>query len=632
MLGRDPGPDFSSAPYLHHNPDIPEKGLEALTHYESRGRKGNRRHFASDAARPGEDPAIIASVIDRRRLKLDPQQARDEVLAILAERPQGPIRRKLDRFDADISAALCRRADVAAPRRRSSKPSTHDNVAVVLRGLAGDRPRPGQLSLMWNISHPDQIGYDEYAAYHGIFVASSSWAALLSQILGRPVETMLQCTDRSRFGFDPRPPAPAGPGVFVGNSRKTYRDIVRWSVEPGLPVDIHGQHWEDYIPAAMIRSQNVPNTRLSGLYATAAFVLNDHWPSMRDFGFVSNRVFDVLGCGGRLVSDELPSIRGLFGDAVLMVRDQQDFNARVSGGLPALPPAERRAAAQKVLRHHSFDARARQLVDWVRAYLSTETPVASGAAQAMVAAGRLRIGMIAARTNGHPDAAAFVRLFGPLTTDAANARIELLSLDTDTPRLAGLDGVIVQDGALSADAALALTARLAKRNLPLFLDIPAGTTGDDATRGLLADAAHQVWAATPQAVPGIAARIVPDGIDPRYWRNYRKPRLPHYRKGKLRSRIFWKTGCAISTARHRIRTRQSCMACRIGCKRRSASWKAGPVRAKTPPIAPRWTASGQSLTGRKRCSAGWSAMAVTCGARCRRLATFAPTPGKAPQS
>lgn len=818
MLGRDPGPDFSSALYLRHNPDIAAKGIEALTHYESRGRKGNRRHFASDAAHPGEDPAIIASLIDRRRLKLDPQQARDEVLHILAERPRGPIRRRLDRFDAgkarrfvdalmslrpeelaarkirasvimptynradtlaaavrsvleqshhelelllvddgstddtakvlqgfagdprlrvfnnphlgvsaarntaleqatgdivfyldsdnvwtpdfvrlmimalEISGAACasgairmedaagillgyrgecfdrdeclqgnyvdmivfchrrelvgrygafdpmlkRTVDwdmilrftrsetmiycpiigcrylhddgdtsrisvtqpfifrdlvqekhqgdhastpeaiaalklcfairIAAPLAEreawgdyhfaqslqealerlghqariefrgewNNKPLIHDSVAVVLRGLAGDRPRPGQLSLMWNISHPDQIGYDEYAAYHGIFVASSSWAALLSQILGRPVETMLQCTDRTRFGFAPRPPAPSGPGVFVGNSRKTYRDILRWSVEAGLPVAVHGQHWEDYIPTAMIRSQNVPNNRLSGLYATAAFVLNDHWPSMRDFGFVSNRVFDVLGCGGRLVSDELPAIRGLFGDAVLMVRDQQDFNARFAGCPPALPPSERRAAAQKVLRHHTFDARARQLVDWVRGYLATERQGTNTPAHAAPITPRLRIGVIVAQEGGHPSAPAFVRLFGPLTTDAANTRIELLPLDAHAPRLADLDGVIVQDGAVSAEQARALIAHLAERNLPLFLDIPAKPTGGDATRRLLADAAHQVWTATADAAPGIAARIVPDSLDPRYWRNYRKSRLPHYRKGKLR--------------------------------------------------------------------------------------------------
>lgn len=818
LLGRDPGPDFSSALYLHHNPDIAEKGHEALTHYENRGRKGNRRHFSSDAARPGEDPAVIASQIDRRRLKLAPAQARAEVLRILAERPQGPVRRRLDHFDADkvrrfvdglmslraeeldarkirasvimptynradtiaaavrsvleqshhelelllvddgstddtmrvldcfagdprlrvfhnphlgVSAArntglehatgdivfyldsdnvwtpdfvrlmvlamqvsgaacasgairmedaqgvllgyrgepfdraqclqgnyvdmnvfchrrelvarhggfdpllkrtvdwdmilrythtetmifcpiigchylhddgdasrisvtqpfifrnlvqhkhqgghastaeaiatmkLCFAIRIAAPLAEREawgdyhfaqslqqalerlghdariefrgewdrKSSTHDNVAVVLRGLAGDRPRPGQLSLIWNISHPDQISHDEYDAYHGIFVASSSWAALLSQILGRPVETLLQCTDSSRFGFHQRPPAPNGPGLFVGNSRKTYRDILRWSVEAGLPVDVHGQDWEDYIPATMIRSQNVANTRLSALYASAAFVLNDHWASMRDFGFVSNRVFDVLGCGGRLVSDDLASIRGLFGDAVLTVRDQQDFAARVADGLPALPAPERRAAAQKILRHHTFDVRARQLVEWVQGYLSTDTRAPTGPAPAMVAENRLRIGLVVAKDGGQPSAPAFVRLLGPLTTDTANNRIDLRVLEADNPLLNGLDGVIVQDGALTQDAAQTLVARLAERGLPLFLDIPAQPGADDQARQVLAGAAQRIWSASSLIPGGLASEIIPDRIDPRYWRNYRKPRPPHFRKGKLR--------------------------------------------------------------------------------------------------
>ncbi len=44
-------------------------------------------------------------------------------------------------------------------------PVNHDDIAIVLRGLTEYIPRPGQLNLMWNISHPDQISYDEYKAY-----------------------------------------------------------------------------------------------------------------------------------------------------------------------------------------------------------------------------------------------------------------------------------------------------------------------------------------------------------------------------------------------------------------------------------------------------------------------------------
>lgn len=43
-------------------------------------------------------------------------------------------------------------------------------------------------------------------------------------------------------------------------------------------------------------------------YRSAVWALNDHWSDMRDRGFVSNRVFDVLASGGRLLTDEVEGL------------------------------------------------------------------------------------------------------------------------------------------------------------------------------------------------------------------------------------------------------------------------------------------------------------------------------------
>ena len=45
-------------------------------------------------------------------------------------------------------------------------------------------------------------------------------------------------------------------------------------------------------------------------------MLNDHWDTMRAWGFVSNRIFDVLACGTPVISDHLPEIEELFDGAV----------------------------------------------------------------------------------------------------------------------------------------------------------------------------------------------------------------------------------------------------------------------------------------------------------------------------
>lgn len=420
-----------------------------------------------------------------------------------------------------------------------------DHVAIVLRGLAKYTPAPGQLSLMWNISHPDLISFEEYDSFDGIFVASSSWAALLTQVLGRPVETLLQCTDRNRFAYEPKPPPQTGEGVFVGNSHKICRDIVRWSVEEGLPLAVHGQHWEGFIPDAMIRSQNIPNRQLAGTYAGAPFVLNDHWTSMRDFGLVSNRVFDVLGCGGRLVSDDMPAIRALFGEAVTTVRNKAEFREKMAEGIRPLPPTQRRAAAQKVFREHTFDARARSIVTWVRNYLSgAET---SRVVQEKPAVTLTRVGLLLQRGRAWPTSSAFIRLIAPLTTDEASHKVSIVQLESvDDPRLDEMDACIVQRVAVpDMESAHRLLDRLRQRGTPLFIDSDdafnshADYAAQDKALRHLMSAAEEVWLSTPTLEAcyrdiSRPKRVIRNEIEPRFWRGYRNPVKTEFGDGVVR--------------------------------------------------------------------------------------------------
>ncbi len=131
-----------------------------------------------------------------------------------------------------------------------------------------------------------------------------------------------------------------------------------------MGIDIYGTRWSQFIPEALIAGENVPNTESGEKYRSARFVLNDHWQSMKDFGFVSNRVFDVIACGGRLVSDPLPSLEAIFGDAVETVHDERGLVEAVSK--PPLSPERRREAADYVQSHHSFDTRAKAICNAVR--------------------------------------------------------------------------------------------------------------------------------------------------------------------------------------------------------------------------------------------------------------------------
>ncbi len=114
---------------------------------------------------------------------------------------------------------------------------------------------------------------------------------------------------------------------------------------------------------------HVPNDDLGALYASAGVVLGDHWPDMRALGFVSNRTFDVLATGARLLSDDVAGLAELYADLfdqpVPTWHGPADLGRLAEPGWRAGFPdaAQRLHAAERVVAEHSFDARAARLLD-----------------------------------------------------------------------------------------------------------------------------------------------------------------------------------------------------------------------------------------------------------------------------
>ena len=244
-------------------------------------------------------------------------------------------------------------------------PQSQDaDVVVQMRGLQQYAPKPGHLNVMWIISHPDDVDMDECERFDLVLAASESFAEELSAMLDVPALPLLQATNVEKFRPVPPDSALAAPVLFVGGSRKEYRPAVMWTVELGAPLHVYGSNWGGLIPDDYIKGTYFPNERLRELYCSADVVLNDHWPDMSKHGFISNRIFDVLACGGFMVSDHVEGAQRIFGDVVPVFRSKQDLAdilERYSGD-----PEERRRLAQRgmelVRREHSFDARAKQLV------------------------------------------------------------------------------------------------------------------------------------------------------------------------------------------------------------------------------------------------------------------------------
>ncbi len=92
---------------------------------------------------------------------------------------------------------------------------------------------------------------------------------------------------------------------------------------------------------------------------------------MRQQGFVSNRIFDVLASGGVVISDPVDGLEDLFGDLVPTYRSADELKLLVS---QLISDTERRAeiaskGTELVAAQHTFDQRAHQLVELLKPML-----------------------------------------------------------------------------------------------------------------------------------------------------------------------------------------------------------------------------------------------------------------------
>ncbi|HKE50858.1 MAG TPA: glycosyltransferase, partial [Actinomycetes bacterium] len=275
-----------------------------------------------------------------------------------------------DLFFAQLLAdALRRLGQVVAIDAREAvdrESAAHDDVVLVLRGLEAVVPHPGKVNLLWVISHPELVRPAELAGFDHVFAASTSWAEQVAAGGQDRVTALLQATDPLRFRPEVAIPDTGHRVLFVGNSRREiYRPSVRHLIEAGVDVAIYGRGWEQFVDPSHIKGQQIPNERLAVAYRSAGVVLNDHWEDMRESGFMSNRLFDAVAAGARVISDDIAGSEEIFGAAVLTYRTPEELIRLATSPVKELFPADERLleVSRRVRSEHSFDRRAAVLLE-----------------------------------------------------------------------------------------------------------------------------------------------------------------------------------------------------------------------------------------------------------------------------
>ncbi|MEO0461005.1 MAG: glycosyltransferase [Myxococcota bacterium] len=264
-------------------------------------------------------------------------------------------------FAESLVGALRRRGQTAVVRLLPSWQeidNSNTDIALVLHGLSRFVPNRGIVALAWQISHPNRPSDAELDEYDHVFVASAKWASVLDDKLRSSVSVLMQATDRERFSPQPDPGL-HNRILFVGNSRKQERPVVRALINTDYEPAVYGLHWEELIPSRMLRGTYIANAELARYYSSCDALLNDHWPDMREKGFLSNRLFDGTACGAPIVSDSMSEIRETFGETIWTFESPEELPLLLDEVLKSSELSRRRAdeARELTVNEHTFDDR-----------------------------------------------------------------------------------------------------------------------------------------------------------------------------------------------------------------------------------------------------------------------------------
>lgn len=201
------------------------------------------------------------------------------------------------------------------------------SIVFHIRGIVDTKPVPGAFNAIWVISHPDKVRADELAAMDAVFVAGNEMKRHYAQQHGIAAEVVLQGSDHTRFTGEIQPIGDlSDKALFVGNSRLQMRPIVLDAIEAQLPIVVYGNNWETILPLGFVRGTYLDNEVLANWYGSSGVVLNDHWPTMREYGIISNRIFDVVATGSPVITDSIEGLEPIFGPSVACYQTVEDLS------------------------------------------------------------------------------------------------------------------------------------------------------------------------------------------------------------------------------------------------------------------------------------------------------------------
>ena len=274
-------------------------------------------------------------------------------------------------FAQEIAEALRKLGHVARVDLRAevlNPESVQDDVVLVLRGVERIRPQRGAVNLLWIISHPSRISKHEIKSFNAVFAASTLWSQKMEKKTDIKVTPLLQATNPVKFNPNVSAPDCDHDVLFIGNTRNEFRKMIKDALAANVKPTVYGRNWDRFISSDLIGGDFIENEEIAAKYRSAGIVLNDHWPDMAREGFYSNRLFDAVASGARVISDQVEGLGEIFQGGVQTYTSLADLNKLCSKENRKMWGSQREILdrAYQIGELHSFELRAKVLSNTVK--------------------------------------------------------------------------------------------------------------------------------------------------------------------------------------------------------------------------------------------------------------------------
>ena len=243
------------------------------------------------------------------------------------------------------------------------------DLTIHIKGLTPYQPVGGGVNVIWLISHPERHTPEELNQFDAVFCASRRYLDHIRPHLQRPCFYLPQAFDSALFRPPANPPRQEIDLLFVGVNY--YHDKRRRIIEDVLAAGraynlwIIGQGWKGLVDQHYIKGDYILPHQLPNLYARAKIVLNDHHDTMRQWGFVNDRTYNLAAVKAFQIGNEMQELEQL---GIVTYRSPKDLAVRLDHYLAHDAERQWRAdVTHRRCRHLTFNHVAEQILTAARA-------------------------------------------------------------------------------------------------------------------------------------------------------------------------------------------------------------------------------------------------------------------------